>query len=227
MFIVFEGIDGSGKTTVSKLFAEKLKGKNKKVLWTNEPNSDTDFGLDIRSILKKHETKLDNLTELLLFSASRVEHIKNVIEPALKENKTVISDRYYYSTVAYQGFAGNMEKNILSAVNGAVFNKFPIYPDIVFWIDTDIDTCMQRSKKTDAKDMMSKEYYERCREYYSHLYNNGESYTVSHIIRIDGNQALDKVVEDVLVEYSKYCFKESIHLRVAAADICELFENLQ
>lgn len=201
MFIVFEGIDGSGKTTVSKLFIEKLKERNKKVLWTNEPNSDTDFGLDIRSILKKHETKLDNLTELLLFSASRVEHIKNVIEPALKENKTVISDRYYYSTVAYQGFAGNMKGNILSAVNGAVFNKFPIYPDIVFWIDTDIDACMQRSKKTDAKDMMPKEYYELCREYYSHLYNNREAYKSSRIIKIDGNQTLDKVVEDIMVHY--------------------------
>ena len=200
MFITFEGIDGCGKTTVSKLFFEKLKEKGEKSIWTNEPNSDTEFGLDIRNLLKKHETKLDVLTEFLLFYASRVEHLNNVIIPALKRGETVICDRYVHSSFAYQGAAG-LGHNVMSNIHHSVFHNFLlkkdlpisiIYPDIVFWIDTDIDTCMSRSKKTDARDMMPKEYYEKCRNYYK-----GQIFKT----RIDGNKSLDEVLDEVISSY--------------------------
>lgn len=204
MFVVFEGIDGCGKTTISKLFTEKLKNEGKAVIWTNEPNSDTEFGLDIRNIFKKHETKLDALTEFLLFYASRVEHLNKIIIPAIKNGETVICDRYVHSSFAYQGAAG-LCQNIMSDIHCGVFNNFllkkdlstsVIYPDIVFWIDTDIDICMGRNKKADAKDRMPKEYYEKCRNYYSDLYNTRGYFPF--IYKINGNQPADAVLSEIL-----------------------------
>lgn len=210
MFITFEGIDGCGKTTVSKLFFEKLKEKGEKSIWTNEPNSDTKFGLDIRNVLKKHETELDVLTEFLLFYASRVEHINNVIIPALKRGETVICDRYVHSSFAYQGAAG-LSPFTMSDIHRAVFGDFllkkdtiiypNIYPNIVFWIDTDIDTCMSRSKKTDAKDMMPREYYEKCKTYYSDVYKTQDDIII--ICKIDGNKPVNEVLGEVLTAYEK------------------------
>ena len=209
MFITFEGIDGCGKTTVSKLFFEKLNEKGEKSIWTNEPNSDTEFGLDIRNILKKHETKLDVLTEFLLFYASRVEHINNIIIPALQRGETVICDRYVHSSFAYQGASG-LSQVIMSDIHCGVFENFLlkrdlstsiIYPNIVFWIDTDINICMSRSKKTDAKDMMPKEYYEKCRRYYEDVYKTQDYFPV--FCKIDGNKPVDEVLDEVFSAYEK------------------------
>lgn len=205
MFIAFEGIDGCGKTTVSKLFFEKLKEKGEKSIWTNEPNSDTEFGLDIRNLLKKHETKLDVLTEFLLFYASRVEHLNNVIIPALKRGETVVCDRYIDSSFAYQGASG-LSEIIMRDIHDGVFYNFRlkkkkdlVYPNIVFWIDTDIDTCMSRSKKTDAKDMMSREYYEKCRRHYEDVYRLRYNFPV--FCKIDGNKPIDEVLDEVISSY--------------------------
>lgn len=222
MFIVFEGIDGCGKSTLSELFVQKLKSiVPNEIVLTNEPNKNTDFGADIRNILKKYDGKLSDLTEVLLFYASRTEHIKNVILPALKENKIVVSDRYYYSSLAYQNINNHSIdiKNIHSAIfnnikdnlHFAMFDNIKdnfynkeqesIEPDIVFWIDTDIDVCMQRNKKADLKDMQSKPYFEKCRNYYYSLYKQQDLNSKTKIIKVNGNQSIDEILRDLMIDY--------------------------
>jgi len=106
LFIVFEGPDGSGLSTQTKLLAKWFKSKGEKVLLTKEPTNSMIGGL-IRSILKK-EWKVDMKTFGLLFSADRSHHLSNEIEPALKDGYNVVCDRYILSTLAF-----NVEKNNL------------------------------------------------------------------------------------------------------------------
>jgi dTMP kinase len=100
MFIAFEGLDGSGSSTQSRILAEKLEAKGHKVLLTKEPTKDTPIGGLIREVLQR---KLPATPEGLqfLFSADRAEHLKRDIEPALANGKVVITDRYMFSTIAY------------------------------------------------------------------------------------------------------------------------------
>jgi dTMP kinase len=130
LFITFEGPDGSGKTTQIKLLSEYLKKKGRKVLTTVEPGG-TSLGKKIRSILLDRENKdMSPGAETLLFQASRAELVSKVISPALASGITVICDRFFDSTIVYQGIARGlgMEKIIdmsLWATGGLV-------PDLTF-----------------------------------------------------------------------------------------------
>ena len=117
MFITFEGIEGSGKSTQLKKVASYLEKKGFTVTTTKEPG-DTSLGKTIRSILLSPETTLHhNYTELLLFIADRCEHVESVIKPALKKRHIVLCDRYKDSTVAYQHGGRQLEKETIHQLN--------------------------------------------------------------------------------------------------------------
>jgi dTMP kinase len=137
-FIVFEGLDGSGITTQSTLLRNYFLGKGKEVVLTKEQTDGIIGGL-IKSCLKG-EWKTDPLTLQMLFVADRNHHLKNEIEPALRKNKIVISDRYVLSTIAYGSL--DLPTNTLKNMN-ANFRK----PDMTFIIDTQPRICIERIKK--------------------------------------------------------------------------------
>ena len=144
MFIVFEGIDGSGKTTQSKILAKKIDA-----FWTYEP-SDNNIGKFIREILSGN-IKVDDKTLALLFAADRIEHTK-LIKERLKE-KDVVCDRYLYSSIAYQSVAG-VDENFIDSIN-----RYALKPDIVFLLVVDIETALKRVKTNDIfekKDFLEK-----------------------------------------------------------------------
>jgi dTMP kinase len=143
MFIVFEGIDGSGKTTLSKMFAELLKREGKKVIWTFEP-----YNEKIREIVK--ENNFNPLSETLLFLADRKEHIEQVIKPYLKKGYYVISDRYYLSTLAYQGYGKGLDIVKLEKLNKGIIGN--IEPDLWIYIETPLDTAIERLKEREKMD---------------------------------------------------------------------------
>ena len=101
-FIVLEGPDGSGKSTQAALLAERLEMDGHRCLVTEQPGG-TEEGRRIREILLDPHFQIDPRTELFLFLADRAAHVGKIVQPALEEDKVVISSRYFYSTLVYQG----------------------------------------------------------------------------------------------------------------------------
>ena len=139
-FIVFEGLDGSGKSTALEGLVLKMKRQapEKNIYITREP-SDGEIGRLIRRALT-HEIVLDPKTFTLLFAADRYEHIRGEVIPALERGEDVFCDRYYYSNLAYQGDVASMEQ----ILNFNSLARELIRPDLVFYVDTPAEICMDR-----------------------------------------------------------------------------------
>ena len=140
MFITFEGINGSGKTTQSRKLFEYLNGIGKDVVLTKEPGGGGKYCMSLREILLKTKN-MSKLAELFLLYSARVEHIKNVIGPALKAGKIVICDRYIDSTFAYQCVGDKEMDEIVEYLNDKI--KLVI-PDITFLIDIPVSVSESR-----------------------------------------------------------------------------------
>jgi dTMP kinase len=134
LFIVFEGIDGSGKTTQAKMLADRLAEAGVPVLLTAEP-SDSPAGLAIKSMT----TRLPAEEEARLFTEDRRDHVQHVIKPALKKGCTVVCDRYVYSSVAYQGARGIDAREIISANS-----EFAPAADITFLLEIPVEEALSR-----------------------------------------------------------------------------------
>lgn len=134
--IVIEGIDGSGKSTCAKNLAEKLNSINIKTIYTFEPTH-SHYGAKLREGMLSED--LDAEEELLLFVKDRKEHIEYMIKPALEEGYFIILDRYFYSSVAYQGAKGIDINRIMN-----LHKDFIVKPDIVFIFHLPIDIALNR-----------------------------------------------------------------------------------
>jgi dTMP kinase len=132
-FITLEGPDGSGKTTQAQLLVEWLRDQGHDVILTREPGG-TEIGNQIRDIL--HDTDnaaMDPRTEFLLYSASRAQHVSELILPSLAAGKLVISDRYADSSLAYQGYGRGLDLEILQRITA--FATQGLKPDLTFYFD--------------------------------------------------------------------------------------------
>jgi len=165
LFISFEGIEGTGKSTQAKLLAEYLRGKGHRVIQTMEPGG-TRISLKIRELLLSPESRdMDHVTELLLYNAARVQHIKEVIGPALECGEIVITDRFSDSTVAYQGYARGLDPKLIDSLDMIATNK--LRPDITFLLDIDVKTGLERNKmlnKIDRLELEDISFHERVRK---------------------------------------------------------------
>ncbi len=166
MFITFEGIDGSGKTTQSKLLANYLNGYN--VVLTREPGG-TDFAEKIREVLLT--SSIDNISELLVFLSMRQEHMKNLILPSLQAGKVVICDRFVDSTVAYQGYGLGVDLELIEKLHGLLNIR---YPDLTFILDVDIKIALQRAKNRNKYEKMGYNFYNRVRKGFHEVATNNQ-----------------------------------------------------
>ena len=132
MFITFEGIDGSGKSTQLQLLAEEFRKAGKKVLLTREPGG-TALAENLRKVLL--ESNVSAPAELLLFGAARAQHVAEVIRPALQEGTIVLSDRFADSSAAYQGGGLKLPSTFIDAMNQ--FACGDLRPDLTFLLDID------------------------------------------------------------------------------------------
>jgi len=145
MFITFEGIEGSGKTTQIKYLADYLSAKGYDCVMTREPGS-TNIGKKIRGILLDPENNdLDPVAELLLYMADRIQHVKQVIIPALNKGKIVLCDRYADSTLVYQGFARGLDIELIKKLHSLLIND--LKPDITFLFDLPPEIGLSRAWK--------------------------------------------------------------------------------
>ena len=152
-FIVFDGPDGSGTTRQTALFAERLRQNGKTVLLTAEP-TDSPIGQEIRDMLHRDSMPSADAVQLL-FCADRANHVSTVIEPALRDDKIVVCDRYALSTIVY-GAAQGISKQWLEAINAG----FP-QPDLTFITLPPFDVCMARLQRRKQTDQFEMENFQR------------------------------------------------------------------
>lgn len=141
MFIVIEGLDGSGTTTQVAALARRLEAEGRACVTTFEPSSGP-IGTMIRQALRGRLSlpegeALDHRSLALLFAADRIDHLRAVVEPALDQQKIVISDRYVHSSLAYQG--ATLDPRWVDAINAQARCA-----DLVIWLDVSVEECVQR-----------------------------------------------------------------------------------
>ena len=193
-FITFEGIDGSGKSTQVELLSKYLEALSMDHLIVREPGG-TDVGEKIREILLSKGVKMTARTEFLLYSASRANLTEKIIIPALREGKIVISDRYFDSSTAYQGFGRGIEMEYVDVINR--FATFGLMPDITFIIDVRIETSIERKNLRDRIESEGLEFLERVRKAYLEMAKKSERFVL-----IDGERD-PNVIHDEIVNILK------------------------
>lgn len=172
-FITFEGSEGCGKTTQIEALAKALEAEGKIVLITREPGG-TIIGEKIRNLLQdpSHDNAISDMTELLLFSASRAELIASRIQPALDRGEIVICDRFYDSTYVYQGLGRAIDMNIVEQLNQITVGS--LKPDLTILLDLDAKIGIQRAKSRQSGELdrienESLAFFEAVREGYLEL----------------------------------------------------------
>ena len=196
MFITFEGIDLSGKSTQIKLLKNYLEQKKKKVISVREPGG-TGISEKIRDILlDKDHLKMEYLTEFLLFSSSRQQLTKEIILPHLRKKYFVLSDRYYDSSTAYQGYGGKIDLKIINSINKIATDG--LIPDLTILINISIDECIKRKKlmkKTEDRIEQKKiSYYNKVIKGYLQIANSNRK----RFIIIDGKKPVDEIHNEIV-----------------------------
>lgn len=198
LFLTFEGIDGSGKTMQLEMLTEDLRKANLKYLILREPGG-TSISEQIRKVLLDCvNQEMIPETELLLFAAARAQLVQEIVKPALAENNIVISDRFYDSTTAYQGFGRDMDVHFIQMLN--TFATQGLQPDFTFYFDLSVETAFERlgkrTEKNDRIDLESKKFMEKTRQgYLSIAQNHPERIKV-----IDAERTPEEIFQDLKME---------------------------
>ncbi|MBE6447074.1 MAG: dTMP kinase [Alphaproteobacteria bacterium] len=201
-FISFEGADGTGKTTQIRILSQRLTDQDYKVHVTREPGG-SELAENIRTILKSAKN-IDSISEVLLMFAARRSHFVETIQPLLQQGYIVISDRFYDSSLVYQGLLKNVPINQIMVLKRLAIGDFE--PDLTLILDIDAETAMSRaeSRKTsqdDTYDSMSLESFEKVRQGFLRLVQIFEDRT--HIVNASGtvlgiSQKIYKIVQKSL-----------------------------
>jgi dTMP kinase len=193
VFICVEGLDGCGKTTQAKLLARRLR-RSYDAIYTAEPSSGK-----IGRFIKKHclhgDKRGSGVVEALLFAADRFEHVENTVLPALKKGRIVVSDRYVYSSLAYQGATG-LELEWIERIN-----EHAVRPDLAIFIDVEPETVVQRLKPRKSI-MENLETQRKVREVYVKFVKKGE------LVRVDGNKSKGEVAVDLADVVQRFLGKD-------------------
>ncbi len=198
MFISFEGIDFSGKSTQVKLLESYLKKQNKKVKLIREPGG-TVISEKIRNILlDKENNSMVIETEIFLFSASRAQLVREVIRPCLEDGYYVISDRFHDSSTAYQGYGRGLSVDSIVKINNLAIGN--TVPDITFFIDISNEEAAERKAKTSMADLdrieiSDENFFERVRNGYLEIAESEKRFRV-----IDGTKSVKEINEKIISE---------------------------
>jgi len=184
LFICIEGLDASGKTTHARRLVWNLQKRGFEAIYTTEPSAG-EIGKFIRKYVLQRRKRVPSVVEALLFAVDRVDHVEKEIKPALQEGKIVVSDRYVYSSLAYQGAAGLDIKWIEE------INELALPSDLAIYIDVPAEVVVRRLRG--RRSVMERLKIQRkVREVYMRLVKNGS------LIPVDGNRPRDEVSKDVL-----------------------------
>ena len=205
MFITFEGIDGSGKSTQIQLLKEMLEKRNYVVTILREPGGNI-LSEQIRQLLLDSKEQVDPRCELLLFTAARAQLVGSVIRPALEAGNIVICDRYIDSSVAYQGYGRGLSIESIESIND--FATAGLIPDITFIFDLSVDDAAKRAgfrsndnqTKPDRMERSGDAFFERTKQGYLEIAKKSDR----NIFIINANDAMNDIreqVESIVVSY--------------------------
>ena len=194
-FITIEGCEGSGKTSIIKLICKEFDKEGIAYLSTREPGG-SKISEQIRNvILNVDNTKMDYMTEALLYAASRRQHLEEIVKPALNEGKVVICDRYLDSSLAYQGYARGLGIDEVYNINMYATSGF--LPDLTIYIDIPVEIGLGRIKENNRDvnrlDLEKVAFHNKVREGYLKI---AKRYP-ERIKVIDGNASLEEVFQRV------------------------------
>jgi dTMP kinase len=205
LFITFEGLEGCGKTTQAKMLYNYLIKEGFSPVYTKEPGG-TKIGQKIREILLDQKNyNMDYLAEMLLFLASRAENVRLIILPALERGKIVISDRFYDSTTAYQGYGRGLDLKVIKYLNNFVIGNN--FPNLTFFLDIEPYEGLRRSTSfsnsqeirfeeefINKKMIEGKLFLERVRDGYYQLFKE----ETERIKIIDANRSKEKIHQEIV-----------------------------
>lgn len=189
-YIAVEGGDGSGKSTVVAALARRIEDGGEEVVVVREPGGTT-VGEAVRELLLESE-RLDDWAEAFLFAAQRAELAREVIGPALAAGKWVVSDRSYYSSIAYQGRARGLGEEQVRSINELGLGD--VVPDYVVVIDVDPDTALSRQRRADRIGREGPEFQHRVRSAYLDL----ASAEPEMVKVVDGEASVEEIVDQIM-----------------------------
>jgi len=202
-FLSFEGSEGSGKSTQIDLLAARLQTAGHEVVVTREPGG-TKLGEEIRHLLKHSHSGQDMCpeTELLLFAASRAQLVREIITPALRQNKVVLCDRFLDSTTVYQGVARKLSADAVAAINRFAVGE--VLPNLTVVLDLPADLGLARARKRtgeqpDRMEQESLDFYQRVREGYLSL---AQSFPQRFLV-VDGNLPTAQITDLIWHEFQR------------------------
>jgi dTMP kinase len=189
LFVTFEGVEGAGKTTQLKLTEAWLQSLPYQVKTTREPGG-TELGTSIRVLLLQGGEVSDR-AELLLLMADRAHHVETVIKPNLAQGYIVLCDRYYDSTIAYQGYGRGMDLEQIAQINRIATNG--LQPDLTLWFDLDVNVGLSRAKRVsgqpDRMERLDLEFHQRVAQGFRELAEQERD----RIVRIEASQNPDQI----------------------------------
>ena len=189
-YLALEGGDGSGKTTVASALADRLQAQGQRVVLVREPGG-TDLGERVRDIVLDSE-HVDRWAEVFLFAAQRAQLARDVILPALDEGAWVISDRSYYSSIAYQGRARGLGEARVRQINEIGLEG--IEPDHVFVLEVDPGTALGRQKRPDRIGAESVEFQKQVYSAYAELAREEPH----RVVLLGGDEPVESLVDRIL-----------------------------
>ncbi|MBQ8407178.1 MAG: dTMP kinase [Clostridia bacterium] len=200
-FITFEGCDGCGKSTQLKLISQYLQDAGIPHVFTREPGGGK-ISESIREILLSGKNaEMTDECEALLYAAARVQHLHDKVEPALKEGKLVVCDRYFDSSFAYQAYARGLGVDFIAKINAYAIEHYT--PDLTIFIDLSSEDAFKRKKGADADDRLEQaggEFHKRVYEGFCRLADENPE----RIARIDGRKTPEEIFQDVLAAMKKH-----------------------
>ncbi|MEH2372540.1 dTMP kinase [Nostoc sp.] len=200
--IVFEGVEGCGKTSQMQLCSEWLENLGVSVVVTREPGG-TELGLHVRRLLleKAEDEPVAQVTELLLYAADRSQHVEQELKPNLAAGKYILCDRYTDSTIAYQGYGRGLNMSLINQLNYIATGG--LESDLTIWLDVDVEVGLSRKLASkiglDRIEQETIAFHRRVQEGYAHLAISDPS----RIVRVDGSlskEIVQQMIQGILCD---------------------------
>ncbi|MCO4772598.1 MAG: dTMP kinase [Deltaproteobacteria bacterium] len=195
LFITFEGIEGSGKSTQLRLLADHITKRGRNVVCTREPGG-TRTGDRVRAILLDPElAEMDPATEMLLFASSRAQHVRELLRPSLDQGDVVLCDRYLHSSLAYQAWARGLGRDRVMSANAAAIDG--LLPDLILLLDLDVARAFDRAEargRLDRIELAGRGFHQAVRA----GFHKERDLDPARFVTIDADRPPDEVFASVL-----------------------------